>query len=135
AGGSTSTVSKTGLVELLGFAWESGAVSPAIAQNVVTLRANADGLVRFASNQEIFPACGPSDPDCAAPGPLKDLELSASFNVSDAGTKTFNGTVLPQAAASISLRYSNVARLPARQSGMPWITIGTCAPGSTARIG
>ncbi len=92
AGGSTSTVSKTGLVELLGFALESGAVSPTIEQNVVTLRANADGLVRFASNQEIFPACGPSDPDCAAPGPLKDLELSAAFNVSDAGTKTFKGT-------------------------------------------
>lgn len=91
AGGSTSTASKTGLATLLGFALESGAVTQTIDQNVATLRANADGLVRFLSNQELFPACDRKSPECSAPGPLKDVELSVSFNVNDAGTRTLSG--------------------------------------------
>ncbi len=92
AAASTSTVSKTGLSALLGVAFESGAITQTIEQNVVTLRANADGFIRFLSNQELFPACNRDDAGCNAPGPLKDLEVSASFNVSEAGNNTLTGT-------------------------------------------
>lgn len=92
AGAATSSVSKTGLTALLGMAFESGALTQTFEQNVVTLRANADGFVRFLSNQEIFSACNPKDSTCNAPGPLKDLELSASFNVSEDGAKALSGT-------------------------------------------
>lgn len=102
AGASTSTVSKTGLSALLGIAFESGAVTQTIEQNVVTLRANTDGLIRFFSNQEIFPSCNPKDPACNPPGPLKDLEIAASFNVSDEGTKTVSGTSVAGVPANLS---------------------------------
>jgi hypothetical protein len=91
-GGSTSTVSRTGLAPLFAFALESGAVTQTVDQNVATVRANADGLIRFLSNREVIPGCAQNDPACDAPGPLKNLELSASLNVSGSGTNTLGGT-------------------------------------------
>jgi hypothetical protein len=91
-GGSTSIVSRTGLAPLFGFSLESGAVTQTVDQDVATVRANADGLIRFLSNQDVIPGCAQDDAACDAPGPLKNLELSASFNVSGAGTNSLSGT-------------------------------------------
>lgn len=92
-GNATTAASKTGLTTLLGFALEAGAITQTIDQNVGTLRANADGLLRFLTNQEVIPACAPRDSECAPPSWLKDVELAASFNVSDAGMQSLQGTV------------------------------------------
>jgi hypothetical protein len=108
AGGSTSAAARTGIATLIGFALESGSLSQTVDQNVATFRANADGLLRFLSNQEVFPVCAPQDPQCSAPGIFKDLELSASFNVSDAGAKTLSGT-MPGATRAVDLS-ANVTR-------------------------
>src|SRR5436190_7558476 len=51
--GSTSKAVKTGVAALVGFALETGAVSQTVDQNVATLRANAEGLARFLSNQDV----------------------------------------------------------------------------------
>jgi hypothetical protein len=91
ASASTTAATRTGLTDLIGFAEESGAVTQTIDQNVATLRADADGLIRFLSNQELFPVCPPTQPTCGS-GPLKDLELTASFSTSDSGTTTLKGT-------------------------------------------
>jgi hypothetical protein len=90
--GSTSKAVKTGVAALVGFAIETGAVSQTIDQNVATLRANAEGVGRFLSNQDVFAPCAPDDRGCNAWSALKNLELSASFNVSDADTRTLTGT-------------------------------------------
>ena len=92
AGASTSTAARTGLATLFGFAVESGAVTQTVDQNVGTLRANADGLLRFLSNQDVIPTCAPTARNCASPGFLKNLELSASFTLSDGGMQTLSGT-------------------------------------------
>lgn len=91
AAGSTSVVSKTGLTSLVSMAIETGAVSQTIDQTVLTLRANADGLARFLSNQDVFSPCS-GNGSCANYGFLKDIEVSASFNVGDSGSQTLNGT-------------------------------------------
>jgi len=91
AGAATSVVARTGIASLFDVALEAGALSQTVDQNVVTLRTNADGLVRFLSNQEVFSACPPSEPDCSSAGPFRNLELAASFNAGDAGTQAVNG--------------------------------------------
>src|SRR5882672_6342090 len=91
ASGSTSVASRTGLTSLISMAVEAGAVSQTIDQSVLTLRANADGLARFLSNEEVFSPCAGKG-SCDNYGFLKDVELSASFNVSDSGTQTLSGT-------------------------------------------
>jgi hypothetical protein len=92
-GGSAGAASRTGLASVLGLALETGAVTQTVDQNAMTLRANADGLARFLSNQEIFTPCADGDAGCRASGFLKNLELSASFNVSESDTKTLSGVV------------------------------------------
>jgi hypothetical protein len=92
--GSTSKAVKTGVAALVGFALETGAVSQAVDQNVATLRANAEGLARFLSNQDVFATCPDDDQACNAWSALKNLELSASFNVSDSDTTSLTGTPL-----------------------------------------
>jgi len=71
-----------------------------IDQNLASIRANADGLIRFLSNQELFPACSPSDPRCDPASALKNLELSVSFNISDAGARTLTG-VSPSSGSQV----------------------------------
>ncbi len=90
--GSTSQIVKTGVAALFGFALETGAVTQTINQNVATVHANADGLVRFLANQDLFPVCDPTAADCDTGSPLKNLELSASFDVSDADAQSLSGT-------------------------------------------
>jgi len=106
-GGSTGAASRTGLTALLGFAFETGAVTQTVDQNAATLRANADGLLRFLSNQDVIPPCAPSQPDCGTPGWLKDVELAASFNVSDAGQQNIRGTTPAGSAAGFSALLDN----------------------------
>ncbi len=89
--GSPTKAAKTGVATLFGFALESGAVTQTIDQNVATLHANADGLLRFLSNQDLFPVCDAAHPDCDPGGSLKNVELSASFNVSDAEAQNLSG--------------------------------------------
>jgi hypothetical protein len=101
AANTSSVVSKTGLATLFGLAVESGAVTQTIDQNVATFRANADGLVRFLSNQDVIPACGSNDTNCSA-GDLKNLELSASFNVSNSTAQTLSGTTAAGQTAAFS---------------------------------
>jgi hypothetical protein len=91
-GGASGVASRTGLASVLGLALESGAVTQTVGQNLMTLRANADGLYRFLSNPAIFSPCG-AGPGCGASQFLATLELSASFSVSDADTETVSGTV------------------------------------------
>jgi hypothetical protein len=92
-GGSASVAAKTGLAGVLGLALETGAVTQTLSQNVMTLRANADGLGRFLTNQEIFAPCIGEPDGCRASALLKNLELSASFTVSDSDSRTMTGTV------------------------------------------
>ena len=89
---SGTAATRTGLTTLIGFALESGAVSQTFDQQVATLRANADGLLRFLSNQEVIPTCADGNSRCREAGFLKNLDLAATFTVSDAGTKTLEGT-------------------------------------------
>ena len=100
--GSTSKAVKTGVAALFGFALESGAVTQTIDQNVATVHANADGLFRFLSNQELFPVCNDRDPECDSGSPLKNLELSASFNISDADAQSLSGVTTSGTPASFS---------------------------------
>jgi hypothetical protein len=90
AGATTSTVAKAGETELLSLAFETGALTQTIDQNVATIHANGDGLYRFLSNQEVIPLCTNVEPGCR-PSWAKDLDLSASFNVSGSTTKTLTG--------------------------------------------
>lgn len=90
AGGSTSTVAKAGLTSLASVAFESGALTQTIDQNVVTLHVNGDGLYRFLSNKEVIPVCAVGEKSCQTSW-AKNLDLSASFTVSSAGTKTLTG--------------------------------------------
>ena len=92
--GTETAATRTGLSTLLGFALQSGAVTQElIEQQVGTLRANADGLLRFLSNQEVIPTCE-TNRACQPAGFLKDVELAASFSLGEAGTKTIDGTTL-----------------------------------------
>lgn len=90
--GSTSKAVKTGVAALVGFALETGAASETVDQNVATLRTNAEGLARFLSNQDVFATCPDDDRACNAWSALKNLELSASFNVSDSDATSLTGT-------------------------------------------
>jgi hypothetical protein len=90
--GSGTAATRTGLTTLLGFALESGAVSQTFDQQVGTLRANADGLLRFLSNQEVVPTCGDDTTACRPAGFLKDIDVGATFSIGDAGSKTLGGT-------------------------------------------
>ena len=92
SGAATTTASKTGISELLGVALEAGSLTQTLDHGVATVRANGDGLYRFFSNQPIFTACSEQSPDCNRSAWLKDIELSASFNVSDAGGAAVTGT-------------------------------------------
>jgi len=94
-GGATSVVAKAGGTSLLSLALETGALTQTVDQNVTTLHANGDGLYRFLTNQEVIPICASGDAPCQ-PSWAKNLDLSASLNVSGAGTKTLTG----QTAAS-----------------------------------
>ncbi len=73
-----NAVAKAGLTTLASFALESGVLTETTAQNVATLHANADGLMRFLTNREVAPLCASNDTACQ-PGWAKDLDLSASF--------------------------------------------------------
>jgi hypothetical protein len=99
--GSASKAVKTGVATLFSFALESGAVTQTIDQNVATLRTNAEGLARFLSNQDVFATCASDDQRCNAWGALKNLELSASFTVSDADTKTLTGSTTGAAVRQV----------------------------------
>jgi hypothetical protein len=88
--GSSSTVAKAGLTSLASAALESGSLTQTIDQNVATLHVNGDGLYRFLSNQQVIPICAASDESCQTSWG-KNLDLSASFNVSSSGTKTLSG--------------------------------------------
>jgi hypothetical protein len=90
AAGSTSTVAKAGLTSLASVALESGTLTQTIDQNVATLHVNGDGLFRFVSNQEVIPVCAAGEKSCQTSW-AKNLDLSASFTVSSAGTKTLTG--------------------------------------------
>jgi hypothetical protein len=74
-----NAVAKAGLTTLVSFALESGVLTETTAQNVATLHANADGLMRFLTNREVVPLCASDDADCQ-PGWAKNVDLSASFN-------------------------------------------------------
>jgi hypothetical protein len=74
-----NAVAKAGLTTLASFALESGVLTETTAQNVATLHANADGLMRFLTNREVAPLCASNDAACQ-PGWAKDLDLSASFS-------------------------------------------------------
>ena len=89
SGAATSTVAKAGLTSLVSAALETGALTQTIDQDVATLHANAAGLYRFLSNQEVIPLCSTN----CGPSWIHNVDLSASFNVSSAGTKTFTGQV------------------------------------------
>ena len=91
SGAGTSTVAQTGLTSLVSMAFASGALTQTIDQNAVTLHANGDGLYRFVTNQPVIPVCVTGDTSCQ-PGWAKNLDLSATFNVSGAGTQTLTGT-------------------------------------------
>jgi hypothetical protein len=91
--GATSSAATTGVAQLIGFALETGAVSQTLDQNVATFRANADGLKRFLSNEDVFPVpCTAPGGSCDTAGFLKNLEVSASFNFSDSTVQPLKGT-------------------------------------------
>lgn len=90
AGGTTSAVAKSGLTSLVSFALESGALTQTIQQNVATFHANGDGLYRFVTNQQVIPVCASDDNSCQ-PSWAKNLDLSASFNISNGGNQTLTG--------------------------------------------
>jgi len=85
-----STVAKTGGTSLVSLAFDTGALTQTVDQNVTTLHANGDGLYRFLTNQVVIPICASGDKSCQ-PGWAKNLDLSASFNVSGSGTQTLTG--------------------------------------------
>jgi hypothetical protein len=72
-------VAKAGLTTLASLALESGVLTETTTQNVATLHANADGLMRFLTNREVVPLCASNDAGCQ-PGWAKDVDLSASFS-------------------------------------------------------
>lgn len=90
---SGTAAARTGLSTLMGLAIESGALSQSVDQQVATLRVNADGLLRFLSNQEVIATCsGDDDQGCSTPSLLKDVDVAATFTVGNGDTKTFAGT-------------------------------------------
>ncbi|HTS60791.1 MAG TPA: hypothetical protein VMH28_02145 [Candidatus Acidoferrales bacterium] len=90
SGGGSNTVAKAGLTSLMSVAVEAGALTETVDQNVTTIHANGDGLFRFLTNQEVIPICPGNDPSCQ-PSWAKNLDLSASFDVSGSGTQTLTG--------------------------------------------
>src|SRR5436190_8991870 len=87
----SSAVARTGISTLFDVALETGAISKTIDQNVVTIRTNVDGLVKFLSNQDIFTPCPPNDTQCSRATYLRNVEASASFTTNEAGSQTLRG--------------------------------------------
>jgi hypothetical protein len=115
ASAATSAVARTGISSILDAALEAGAISQSVDQNVVTVRTNIDGLVRFLSNQEVFTPCPSGDPDCSASTAFKHVEVAASFNTSDGGTQTLSGTTVPATGTNAGTAVSFSALLNRQQ--------------------
>ena len=106
-GASSSVVAKAGLTSLVSFALETGAITQTVDQNVVTLHANGDGLFRFLSGQDVIAPCVSGSLSCK-PSWASGLDLSASFNISNGGTKTLTGQTAGTAApVDISTIFNN----------------------------
>jgi hypothetical protein len=115
ASAATSAVARTGISSILDAALEAGAMSQTVDQNVVTVRTNVDGLVRFLSNQEVFTPCPSGNPDCSTSTPFKHVEVAASFNTSDGGTQTLSGTTVPATGTNAGTPVSFSALLNKQQ--------------------
>jgi len=76
-----SLVSRGSAPSLLGLAVEAGAVTESVDGNAATLRANADGLLRFFAGQPIFQLGRTATPI------LKNLNVSGSVDLTRPGTK------------------------------------------------
>ena len=92
AGGTASAAEKAGLTGLITAALESGAMTQTLDQNLMTVRANGEGLFRFLTGQDVLPLCTDAIHDTSCdPSPLNNLELVASFDVSKSNTQTVTG--------------------------------------------
>jgi hypothetical protein len=76
-----SLVSQGSAPSLLGLAVEAGAVTQSINSNVATLRANADGLLRFFAGQPVFQLGRTATPI------LKNLNIFGSVDLSTPGRR------------------------------------------------
>jgi len=116
--GSTSAAERPGISDLLTAAIEAGAMTQTLDQNVLTLRANVEGLYRFVTGQEIIPQCvSPTDTACNGSA-LNNLELAASFNVSSSSNTASVSGQEPasgaQATELLSVNRRNFASATAR---------------------
>jgi len=101
-GGAASAAEKAGLTGLVTAALESGAMTQTLDQNVLTLRGNAEGLLRFLTGQEVLPMCEtPEATDCDA-SPLNNLELTSSFDFSKTSTTESVTGQVPATGAQIT---------------------------------
>ena len=91
AAGTASAAEKAGITGLVTAALENGALTQTLDQNLLTVRGNAEGLFRFLSGQDVIPICLDAASTNCDPSPLSNLELTASFDVSQSNTQAVTG--------------------------------------------
>ena len=111
AGGTVTAAERAGITGLLTAAIESGAMSQTFDQNVLTLRANGEGLYRFLSGKEVLPMCLKATDTSCDPSPLNNLELAASFDVSGTSAQAVTGVDPKSGTALAALLTSNRRQL------------------------
>ena len=90
-GAAASAAEKAGITGLITGAFENGAMTQTLDQNLLTLRGNAEGLFRFLTGQQVLPICETAEDVACDPSPLNNLELSASFDVSGSNSTMVSG--------------------------------------------
>jgi hypothetical protein len=99
ASGSASAVAQAGVTSFLSIGVDTGAMSQAINGTTATVSGNTDSVTRVLLGREPFPYCAPGQLSCGT-SVLKDLALSASFDMSRGGTTSVSasgGTTTPSA--------------------------------------
>ena len=92
AGAASGAASRAGITDFITGALESGAMTQSLDNNVLTLRANGEGLFRFLSGQDVLPTCLSATANTCKPSPGNNLELSVSLDVSESNTVKATGT-------------------------------------------
>ncbi len=120
---SANAVTKAGITSLMSLALETGVLTETTDQNLATLHANGDGLMRFLTNRDVVPLCASGDAACQ-PGWAKDLDLSASFS----------GHRFESATVSYAIANSRDIRSPGyRAKWLAWFEANHAALGASGQ--
>ena len=113
--GTTNAAVRAGIVDLLGIAIESGAITQSVNGSALTLQANALSLERFATNQDVFAVCPGGTLSCENGYEqfLRNLSASATMSLTSSTSQSVSGTVSGMPGTQTSQLQTNAAKLTA----------------------